>query len=106
MAFHNGYTDINNLVGPVTASVQGGNAVLALSELDEVTLQILGGELDLKLDTSMEAWLLFEGPDLEMSDSFAFEGDKTEDRIEGSLNGGKQVLRAQVASGALRCTPS
>ena len=106
LAFHNGYTDINNLFGPVTASVQGGNAALALSELDEVTLQILGGELDLKLDTSMEAWLLFEGPDLEMSDSFAFEGDKTEDRIEGSLNGGKQVLRAQVASGTLRCTPS
>ena len=101
--FHSGQVEIKEAIGPVSANAHGCDFKLHLSRVEETHLDIIGGELDLHLQKKMEAKLLIEGQEVELDGALPFAGDQTDERIEGVLNNGKNLLHAQVASGSIRC---
>jgi hypothetical protein len=46
------------------------------------------------------------GPNLTLADAFAFEGERTDEEIEGTLNGGGPPLSLTTTGGSIHCQPS
>lgn len=106
LAFHSGSAEVKNVKGPLEAQVQGCDVAFYLNQVENSTFEVCGGELGLHLNEAVEAKLLLEGQALHLDKALAFSGDQEDDRIEGRLNQGKNLLHAHAASGVIRCVAS
>ena len=106
LAFHSGSAEVKDLSGPLEAQVQGCSVSFHLDEVENSHFEVSGGELGLHIKPQLKARLLLEGAELFLDKSLAFAGDEEEDRIEGRLNKGKNLLHARAAAGIIRCVPA
>ena len=96
--------DLEDLSGPCTARVQAGRLTFTGAPDDEVVLRAVGSPLDATLPSSHSADLHMTGPQLSLDDRFAFEGERTDQEIEGALNGGGPPLNMEaVGGGHIQC---
>ncbi len=105
LAFHSGDAKVLDIIGSIDTKAQGCNATFHLDQFDDARFNVCGGDLDLHLKPSSKARLLLEGSDLFLDKSFSFSGEQEDDRIEGQLNKGNNLLQAHVAAGSIRCVP-
>ncbi len=106
LAFHSGEATVEDIVGTIEAQAQGCDVAFQLNHFDDARFEVCGGALDLKLLPQLKARLLLEGDEVFLDKSFTFTGDQEEDRIEGRLNKGNNMLKAHAASGSIRCMPA
>ena len=106
LAFHSGEAKVVDITGTIDAKAQGCNASFSLGEFDDARFYVCGGELDLQLEQQLKAKLLLEGSEVFLDKAFSFSGDREEDRIEGRLNKGNNLLHAHAAAGSIRCVPA
>ena len=104
LAFHSGDAMVTKIAGAITAQAQGCDASFELQQIDDARFNICGGELDLRLNKQVSAKLEMKGNNLYLDPSLSFEGEKEDDRIEGKLNKGNNLLQAFAAAGSIRCT--
>lgn len=103
LAFYSGSALVKKADGPLDAQVHGCNATFHFDQVNDTHLEICGGILGLHLKKDLSAKLLLIGSDLQLDKALAFSGDKENDRIDGRLNKGKNLLHAHAASGSIRC---
>lgn len=106
LAFHSGEAKVSNIHGTIDAQAQGCDASFGLRDFDDARFNVCGGELKLRLQKHLKAKLLLEGDEVFLDKAFSFSGDREKDRIDGRLNQGNNLLRAQAAAGSIRCTPA
>ena len=104
LAFHSGSAEVKAVQGPLEAQVQGCNVSFHLDEVENSRFEVCGGELGLHIKPQLKARLLLEGEDLFLDEDLDFSGDREDNRIEGRLNKGKNLLHAYAASGVIRCS--
>ena len=95
--------EIEALSGPCTVRSQGGPVVYESTPTDETELTVVGSTLDAYIPSSHEADLIMTGATLSLDGAFTFEGDRTEHRIEGTLNGGGPQLDLRAIGGTANC---
>ena len=101
---HSGEATLRSMTGTVEVQSQSCMLHFYVDRVDAATnLAVRGGELGLHIKREAEAQLLLEGQHLSIDDSLAFSGEKMEDRIEGSLNKGKNPLHARASAAPIRC---
>ncbi|MBX2822346.1 MAG: hypothetical protein KTR29_21805 [Rhodothermaceae bacterium] len=100
---HSGEATIRSMSGSVEVQSQSCLLHFYIDRVDTTNLAVRGGELGLHIKREVEAHLLLEGQQLSIDDSLAFRGEKLEDRIEGSLNKGKNPLHAKASAAPIRC---
>lgn len=100
---HSGEATIRSMSGSVEVQSQSCQLHFYIDRVDTTNLAVRGGELGLHINKKVEAQLLLEGQHLSIDDSLAFLGEKEDDRIEGSLNKGKNPLHAKAAAAPIRC---
>jgi hypothetical protein len=99
--------ELHDVGGPCTARVQGGTLTYGGTPKDEIELRVVGGSLDVALPPDHGADLAMLGPSLSLADAFAFEGEQTDQAIEGSLNGGgPSLLLRATGGGTIHCRPA
>lgn len=99
--------DLQDLRGPCTARVEGERLSFDGAPAEETTLRAVGASLDVALPRDHAADLRMRGPTLSLRDGLSFEGERTEQEIEGTLNGGGPPLTLEaVGSGSIECRPS
>jgi hypothetical protein len=94
---------LQNVPGPCTARVRGGSLSYDGTPTDEVTLEVVGASLDATLPSTHGAALTMTGPALVLDDAFAFEGERTDSEIDGTLNDGGPSVTLQAISGEIHC---
>ncbi len=105
LSFHSGNASVSDIMGTIEAQAEGCDVSFHLSQFDDARFNVCGGALDLHLKPQLKAKLLLEGAELFLDKSFSFSGDREEDRIEGQLNKGNNILHAHAAAGFIRCVP-
>lgn len=98
--------DLDAIDGPCTAEVEGGSLVFNGAPQDEVSLHVVGTALEATLPSDHNADLTMRAPSLSLDDSFSFEGERTENEIIGTLNGGGPPLTLEATGGTVDCTSS
>lgn len=91
------------LQGPCTAHSQGGPLQFDGAPSAETELTVVGSTLDVHLPADHAANLTMNGESLSLDDRFAFEGERTEHTIEGTLNEGGPPLLARAVGGSGTC---
>jgi hypothetical protein len=89
--------------GPWTIHSQGGPIVFDGPPTAETEMAVVGATLEVHLPSDHGAQLSMTGPRLRLDDQFAFEGERTEHAIEGTLNGGGPRLDARAVGGSGVC---
>ena len=100
---HSGEATIRSMTGTLEVQSQSCLLHFYIDRVDTTSLAIRGGELGLHIKREVEAQLILEGQQLSIDDSLAFLGEKLDNRIEGSLNKGKNPLHARAAAAPIRC---
>jgi len=99
--------DLRDLSGPCTARVQAGRLAFVGSPEDEITLRVTGASLTVALPSDHGADLRMSGPHLALDEGFSFDGERTVQEIDGTLNGGGPALKlVATGNGAIECRPS
>ena len=98
LAFNSGEAQVRDIIGSIEAQAQGCDISVHLNQFDDARFSVCGGELDLHLERKLQAKLLLEGDTVFLDKSFTFAGDREEDRIEGKLNKGHNLLQAHAAA--------
>lgn len=99
--------DLRALSGPCTARVQAGRLSFAGAPDDEIGLCVTGASLDVALPDDHGADLRMTGPALALDDGFSFDGERTEQEIDGTLNGGGPTLKlVATGGGTVECHPA
>jgi hypothetical protein len=101
---HSTPVTIEALTGPCTARGHGGTLHYRGCPSAETDLSSIGGELHVTLPSDCGVDLSATAPSPVLDDSFPFEGDRTGEEIEGTLNGGGVPLRLCTRGAPLRCT--
>ena len=105
LAFHSGDATVLDIVGSIETEAQACNVSFHLDQFDDARFSVCGGELDLHLKQQAKARLLLQGNDVFLDKAFSFSGEREDDRIEGQLNKGNNLLQAHAAAGSIRCVP-
>ena len=66
-------------------------------------LEVVGASLDATLPRDHDATLSMSGPVLSLDDAFAFEGERTDSEIAGTLNGGGPSFTLKAIGGEIHC---
>ena len=91
------------LEGPCTVHSQGGPLQFDGAPSAETELTVVGSTLDVHLPADHAAQLTMNGESLSLDDQFAFEGERSEHTIEGTLNDGGPSLLARAVGGSGTC---
>jgi len=94
---------IEDQEGPCTARSQGGALTFDGRPTDDTELTVVGAPLDVRLPADHAADLAMQGETLALDERFAFEGERTEHMIEGTLNDGGPSLLARAVGGSGAC---
>lgn len=95
---------LEGLDGPCTARCRGGSLRFEGCPSADTDLTSIGGALDVVLPADCGADLTMAAADLSLDEAFAFEGDRHEEEIVGTLNGGGVPLRLHTRGAPLRCS--
>lgn len=95
---------LRNVAGPCSGTTYGGNLTYAGTPTDNTVLRAIGGSVETQFPPSLGATLLLSGERAQLDDAFAFDGERTPQRVEGTLNGGGPTLDLQAIRGDARCT--
>lgn len=95
--------DLQDLSGPCTAHVQGGHLTFGGAPTQEIDLHAVGTTLHATLPPDHDADLTMRGPRLSLDDAFSFEGERTPNEIEGTLNDGGPPLSLEATGGRIQC---
>lgn len=96
--------NLEDISGPCTAHVQGGDLTYEGTPTDDIELRGVGTTIDALLPSDHGATLSMTGARLSVADAFTFEGDRSEHEIEGTLNGGGPSVQLHATGGgAVRC---
>ena len=98
--------DIKSLSGPSTAHIQGGKLTYEAAPTEPIDLTVVGSTLDALLPSDLNADLKLSGGTVFLADSFAFEGDRTDQNVEGQLNKGGPSVKLTAIRGDARCKAS
>ena len=99
--------DLQDVNGPCTAHVEGGTLTYEGTPTGEIQLRGAGVSIDARLPHSHDADLAMTGATLSLADAFAFEGERTDQEIEGRLNDGGPPFQMHVTGGGTaRCHPA
>lgn len=99
--------EMEDVSGPCTAQVQAGRLTFRGAPSEEVTLRGIGSSLDVAVPADHGADLRMRGPAPTLADGLSFEGERTDQTIDGTLAGGGPALALEaVGDGAVRCRPS
>jgi DUF4097 and DUF4098 domain-containing protein YvlB len=98
--------EIESLNGPLTARSQGGDLSYTGPPTHETELTVVGSTLTVSLPSDHPADLTMLGDTLSLNEAFAFEGDRAEHEITGSLNDGGSPLTLRAIGGTAHCRPS
>ena len=105
LAFHSGEATVTNIEGTIDAEAQGCDVSFQIEQFDDARFSVCGSELALRLKPQLEAKLLLEADSVFLDKAFTFSGDKEEDRVDGRLNKGNNLIKARAAAGSIRCVP-
>lgn len=98
---------LQDVSGPCTARVQGGDLTYEGTPTDEVELRCTGASIDALLPPDHGANLTMTGPTLSLADAFAFEGERTDHEIAGQVNdGGPSLELCATGGGTVQCRPA
>ena len=89
--------------GPCTARSQGGAVTFDGRPTDDTELTVVGAPLTVRLPADHAADLAMQGETLSLDERFAFEGERTDHMIEGTLNDGGPSLLARAVGGSGAC---
>jgi len=89
--------------GPCIARSQGGALTYLGRPTADTELTVVGAPLDVHLPTDHAADLALQGETLSLDEGFAFDGERTEHAIEGTLNDGGPSLLARAVGGSGAC---
>jgi len=95
---------IEALTGPCTARGHGGTLHYHGCPSAATDLSSIGGALDVTLPADCGVDLTMTAASPVLDEAFAFEGDRLEEEIVGTLNGGGVPLRLHTRGASLRCT--
>ena len=100
---HGGNASVDKLSGPLDIQSQSCEAVVHVDKVDSTNLAIRGGKLGLHIKHDLQAKLLLEGSEIHFDDALSFQGQRDDDRIEGTLNNGKNLIHARSAAAEIHC---
>ena len=100
---HSGEAILRSMSGDVEVQSQSSLLHYYIDQVDTTNLSVRGGALGLHIKREVEAQLLLEGQQLSLDDSLSFLGEKLANRIEGSLNKGKNPLHVRAAAAPIKC---
>jgi hypothetical protein len=95
--------DLEAVSGPCTAHVHGGALTYDGAPSDELELEVVGASVDVLLPADHGATLTMRGSSLTLDDTLAFEGERTETEITGTLNDGGPSVTLTAVSGNVHC---
>lgn len=95
---------IEALSGPCTARGRGGTLHYHGCPSADTDLSSIGGVLDVTLPADCAVDLTMTATSPVLDDAFPFEGDRFEEEIVGTLNGGGPSLHLHTRGAPLRCT--
>lgn len=98
--------DLQNVTGPCTARCQGGALTYTGTPPAETELTVVGSRLSVDLPSAHAATLTMTGDTVSLDDDFAFEGERREHEIEGTLNDGGPALILRAIGGTVECRAS
>lgn len=100
---HAARVTLEDLSGPCRATAHGGSLTFASSLSAPATLTTVAAPLTARLPASTGAALQASGDLVSIPDRFAFRGDHTDRRVEGTLNGGGPSLSLRAIRGPVHC---
>ncbi|MFB6272138.1 MAG: hypothetical protein ABEL51_04490 [Salinibacter sp.] len=103
LSVHGAPLTLRDLEGPSEAETQGGALTYHGAPEDDTSLRAVGAPLQTHLPSSHAATLTLAGAQVALDDRFAFDGERTARRIEGTLNGGGPSLQLRAVQGPARC---
>lgn len=98
--------DIDTVTGPCTVRCQGGPVSYTGAPTHESALTVVGSTLTVKLPSDHPADLTLTGETISLDSAFSFEGETTDHKVEGQLNGGGSALTLRGIGGTVECRPS
>ncbi len=103
VAVHGAPLTLRNLDGPSEAQVRGGPLTFWGAPTHDTSLMAVGAPLRARLPPSYSATLSLSGARVTLDDAFAFDGEQTDERVKGTLNGGGPKLHAHAVQGSAQC---
>lgn len=104
LTVHGAPLTLRDLDGPCEATVQGGTLTYHGAPTQHTALTTVGGSLQSHLPPSHAAALTLTGDQVTLDEAFPFDGQRTTNRIEGTINGGGPRLRLHAVQGTAHCS--
>ena len=105
VSVHGAPLDLRDVDGPCEARVHGGMLTYRGMPSHDTSLTTVGGPLHTHLPPAHAVELTLTGSRVGLDDAFAFDGEQTPQRIEGTLNGGGPHLHLRAVRGTAACRP-
>jgi hypothetical protein len=104
LTVHGAPLTLRNPEGPCEAQVRGGALTFQGAPAHDTFLTAVGAPLRAHLPPSYSATLSLAGTRAALDGTFDFDGEKTPNRVVGTLNGGGPKLHAHAVQGPARCS--
>jgi hypothetical protein len=102
LASSDGDIVVGSLSGAAAVATSDGDIRVTIESLGATTLETHDGDITIEAPASLRAELSLSGDEVAVSASAGFEGQRSESRVEGRLNGGGPALSASSSDGSVR----
>ena len=93
--------EISYLGGEASISTSHGDIDVFLTGKENASFETQHGDIEVAMDSGVGAELDFRAPQIRLDRGMTLKGEKTRERVEGSVNGGGRSIRARTTHGSI-----